>query len=73
MIANQNSSQNNENTDDNNISKCSFGSFKGYAYAVIGAANFCIGNIIVKLDDGLNATDHLTIFYGIQLFAMIGK
>lgn len=73
MIADKNSSQTNGNKNDKKISKCSFGSFEGYIYAIIAATCYCIGQTILKLDNDLSSTDHLSIFYGIQLIIMIGK
>ena len=53
--------------------KCSLGPFKGYFYGVLAAAFYCVGNVIVKLVNGLSPTDHLITFYGLQFIVMLGK
>lgn len=49
--------------------------FKGYLMAVLAAANFCIGNIIMKKANNyvnLSGFDHLVIFFMMTLLTLPG-
>lgn len=73
MITDENASLETKDKNKTISCKCYFQPFKGYAFAVIAAANYCVGNIIVKLAKKLKPTDHLIILYGIQFVSMLGK
>lgn len=49
-----------------------FAPFKGCTYGVFAATNFCVGNVIVKRAYLLSATDHLAVFYFVQLIILLG-
>ena len=61
--------------DTKKVKKGCFRSIKGIIYGFIAATNFCIGNIILKkcrdFPNKISITDHLVIFYGLQLVLLI--
>lgn len=46
--------------------------FKGYLFGILAAANYCVGNIVVKWANDFTPTDHLVVLYAVQLVCLIG-
>ena len=65
----------NQDSDDNQISKSTslIEHFKGYLFGILAAANYCVGNIVVKWANELSPTDHLVVLYTVQFIFMIGS